>query len=460
MVRRIRDYALTKQSALGWFFRPKSFLKRLNEQLFSSTVWKLLRAFSIPSAALSSSPVATLRAAATDIARAFRFSICSWRFYIRTFLEKNPAETHPQNSSPQNSIRNFQCHFGIGFFWHGVSQFSKKIRRWIFEYRFLVRKFFPENRVRIHINGDVCEHFCKIFKRHYKLLRSFGSSKYRLGSNRGWCSIESLINGICINNINSVHLNFAWRFVNHLQNWIRVLIYNLKRIGIIIVVPFFRQICNSHVYIGIHQNPMTFVYEWNHYVNKKTMIARYKRPDRILISNAATINFHRLRSQRNVPVASRIIRQFFQIILKRIRQVFYRISSAGIVGIIRRIIDLEFQSWLNFFCKKISAVEFCGRFIMFYFSHPTRLIKSQCSKINGDICAVRWQFWRQPADIFGSNYLVISICKDWTFRTPNNIRHKQIQNAWDNKPKPKPPTFLLILNNLMCCGEYPRNQTT
>jgi hypothetical protein len=66
------------------------FFQRPSGSLFSSTVWKPAWVFSIPSAALPSLPVATLHAVATGIARAFRFSICSWRFYvIKIFYKLN-----------------------------------------------------------------------------------------------------------------------------------------------------------------------------------------------------------------------------------------------------------------------------------------------------------------------------------------------------------------------------------
>jgi hypothetical protein len=60
------DYALTKQCDFQAGKPLKSVFRRLNERLFSSTAWKLSRAFSIPAAALPSLPVATPLAMAAD----------------------------------------------------------------------------------------------------------------------------------------------------------------------------------------------------------------------------------------------------------------------------------------------------------------------------------------------------------------------------------------------------------
>jgi hypothetical protein len=64
----------------------RPFFKRLNERLFSWTVWNFSWSFSSPAAAQSSSPGATLRAAAMSIAAAAHDSFCSWRFYVSTIL--------------------------------------------------------------------------------------------------------------------------------------------------------------------------------------------------------------------------------------------------------------------------------------------------------------------------------------------------------------------------------------
>jgi hypothetical protein len=93
---------------LGAGNRQNPFLERLNERLFSSTAWKLSQAFSIPSAALPSLPVATLHAAAADIAGAFHFSICSLQFYVSTvftFLKQNYGSKSAGLRSNSNSLK-------------------------------------------------------------------------------------------------------------------------------------------------------------------------------------------------------------------------------------------------------------------------------------------------------------------------------------------------------------------
>ena len=111
---------------------PKTTVfERFIERSFSSLAWPFSWPFSSPSAALSSSPAATLHAAVAGIARAFRFSVCSWRFHVRTFLVKNPAERHPQNSGQGHCIYNQWCRVGMGFF--RVCQNMEKVGRRIFE---------------------------------------------------------------------------------------------------------------------------------------------------------------------------------------------------------------------------------------------------------------------------------------------------------------------------------------
>jgi len=63
---------------------PKPSKKWLIWRSFSSLAWKPAWVFSNPSAAQPSLPAATPHGAATDIAGAFRFSICSWRIHVIT----------------------------------------------------------------------------------------------------------------------------------------------------------------------------------------------------------------------------------------------------------------------------------------------------------------------------------------------------------------------------------------
>jgi hypothetical protein len=68
-------------------FYPQNppFFKRSFKRLFSSLAFWPWWPFSSPAAVLSSSPAATLHAAAAGIARAFRFSVCSWCIYVKSF---------------------------------------------------------------------------------------------------------------------------------------------------------------------------------------------------------------------------------------------------------------------------------------------------------------------------------------------------------------------------------------
>ena len=88
MIQNNRDHALTKQCAFRLGKPLKSVFQRLNERLFSWTVWTFSRPFSIPLAARPSLPGATLHAAGADSAGAFRFSICSWRVYVSTIFKR------------------------------------------------------------------------------------------------------------------------------------------------------------------------------------------------------------------------------------------------------------------------------------------------------------------------------------------------------------------------------------
>jgi hypothetical protein len=103
----------------------------LFKRLFSSLAWRLFWPSSSPVAAQPSSPAATPHAAAAGIAEPFRFSVCSWLIYVKQSFVKNPAETHPQNSSPQSSVCDAQCHFSAKRFWRWVCQSTKKVPRWV-----------------------------------------------------------------------------------------------------------------------------------------------------------------------------------------------------------------------------------------------------------------------------------------------------------------------------------------
>jgi hypothetical protein len=371
-----RDYALTKQSALGLVFGSKPFFKRLNERLSSSTVWTLSRAFSIPSAALSASPVATLHAAAADIARAFRSSICSWRFYFSTMFIL----------SKQKSL----------------GQLTKIFPRWILEECFLVEIFRSKYRIRIHGDSHILKYLCKIFKRCDELLGGLKIPEHHLRRNRIWERIKCFKNGIPINNIDPIHVNFARRFINDLQNRIRVFIHNLKPVGIIIYIPFVGQIGKCEIQICIHKNSVSFVYERNQNINKKT-VARHKWQNWIIEI------FPTEYPHCDMPFAWGIIRHFFHINSKTRWQIFYQKSRAGFVGVAFGIINCKSQIGRNMFCKSIRLIITGFRFIMFNFSHPARLVHSQFSKENSYITAPRRQFWRLPAHRFCFN------CYSWIF---------------------------------------------
>ena len=94
----------TNNRLLGDGIRENPFLKRLNERLFSLTAWKFSSAFSSPSAALSTSPGATLRAAARSIAEADRLSFCSWRLYVSENFEEIKPKTFYSNKNQLRGV--------------------------------------------------------------------------------------------------------------------------------------------------------------------------------------------------------------------------------------------------------------------------------------------------------------------------------------------------------------------
>src|ERR1035437_8460245 len=100
---------------------------------------------------------------------------------------------------------------------------------WVFEDGLLVGGDCAISLIGVYSKGEVCK--SPLRGGEINVLGGLVFDKFESCRNQGWNTPERRIDIIFISKENPVHKNFICRFVNHLQNRISLLVYNLINVG-------------------------------------------------------------------------------------------------------------------------------------------------------------------------------------------------------------------------------------